>query len=161
MKERRNDTIQLELSAEELATLVRYVYLGDWVATAHLVQEPGEIGERATSRIYAAAHAAGLRELVDHATADRLPEPTVELEEELQETLEDFKQRNADEYLAETLATVELIKTYGLAKLNRMEPEKRALEALQCEEEWAEWLDEHYDEMLATIYALRQRPKSP
>jgi hypothetical protein len=80
--------MEITLTKDELETLIKLVYLGNWMANSWRTDDRMTAFDDLQASLLATARTAGLRELVDEDEETGKPLPSAVLDEALQETLD-------------------------------------------------------------------------
>lgn len=106
------EKINLELTVDEFEQLLSLVYLGEWVANAHNVEDEENLFTETEQVVYAKAYDSGFNDLVEFDKEAGQFLPTEEFEEDMQTFVDEYDENTFIEELCNTLAFNEIEKTY-------------------------------------------------
>ncbi|MDD2773362.1 MAG: hypothetical protein PHP45_06660 [Elusimicrobiales bacterium] len=116
-------TIKLKLTQEQYATLVRMVYLGNWMVNSSRMEEErvkkyDDVDQHVLS--FASAAKAGNLVEYDNESKKYFPAFELEMEDEAEQYRRDFEDDVFWEELTQQLARRDLIRQYGEAAVKKM-----------------------------------------
>jgi len=105
--------MEIKLTKDELETLIKLVYLGNWLANSWRTDDRITAFDELQVSLLATARTAGLRELVDEDEETGKPIPSAVLDEALQETLDFYDDNTFWDQLIYRLADRDFLRRYG------------------------------------------------
>ncbi|NCN04902.1 MAG: hypothetical protein GW949_04670 [Spirochaetales bacterium] len=121
--------MELSLTKEQLRNLLVLTYIGNWVANADRSDDELDIPlNDAEQLLFAAAHNAGLANLVEGPDSDGMYSATALLEEMAETYLDEYERGYLLEDVAIQLARRDLIQKIGEPAFEKMGPERLAAE---------------------------------
>ncbi|MBI3194719.1 MAG: hypothetical protein HYZ34_09690 [Ignavibacteriae bacterium] len=116
------DEITITLSKEQYKALLKTVYLGEWLINSHAVtdDEMEQDVEDIEQQVYSYAALAGQTEWIEFNESFLKFFPTLDMEIELMDYIEEYNDNNFWDELLDNLATRDLIEKYGEEKVNAM-----------------------------------------
>lgn len=152
MDRKQLDTMKamnLELSPSQFKTLLKLVYLGNWMANAQ--RGEGDVDtileyEDMEDFIFSHTKAFGLGEWVDDELKDEgkyFPSRKFEEESGVRELIDEYDEYSFWDELAECLTDREMLKTYGAETLKSMSRDERFGKYLELREKYDKELEEH------------------
>lgn len=109
--------ITLTLSRRELLALMKAVYMGNWVANAHKVDDFNKEISDIEERVFHAAFDAGFRnvveEVVDKKNITYAPNSIFESETEVHELIDEYDNETFWDELTEHLARRDIVRSHG------------------------------------------------
>ncbi len=151
--------MNLELSLEQYETLLKLVYMGDWVISTLQAQERAEDDSDNDSRfaevvrhVFNQAESIGLGNIVQIDQNNGEPYLTREFEEEsgLVDILEDYEDEVFWQALIERLAHRDFLRHFGESSISEMAIEERIEKETPFHDKWANEFHENGIENLKT-----------
>lgn len=113
--------MEINLTKDQLRKLLHLVYLGEWVINSFRSEDRLEDYERVAEQVLSLAPSRGLKDLVEFDEFEGRYFPSSELEKETEEFLTEYEDSVFWNTLIDALAERDLVKTYGLDAVKRME----------------------------------------
>lgn len=140
--------MKIDLSKQEMRTLLDIIFLGDWVLGAYDTLEDAtpekEKYKALVQKIYGIAKEAGFDDLIEYAPEINLFTETLEFEEsDVQDYIAEFEENTFWEKLISSLAGRDALKALTPEKIKKMSDEERFTTMLKYEEKWAEEFDQY------------------
>ncbi len=147
--------MQLELSLEQYETLMKLLYMGDWIVTTLQEKEKSLLGEEdndmdnrfaeVVRHVYSQAENVGLGHLVQLDQNNGEPYLTREFEEEvgLAEIMEEYEEDVFWRFLVDNLAHRDFVRNYGESAILSMAIEERIEKETPFREKWISEINEH------------------
>ncbi len=135
--------IQINFTPEQYKTLVKLVYLGNWLANAN--NDAGNINEEFQELekfVYAQAALAGISADTGLVPDDGEYFPSKELEDDLQQLVDEYEDSAFWDNLASRLAYRDLIEEFGERAVEEMGPERRVAALGRHEERYNQEFEE-------------------
>ncbi len=122
------DNITITLTRDQYKALLKTVYLGEWVVNSpHFSEEELDTDiVDIEQQIYSYAALAGKTDWIEFDETGRIFIPTVEMEAELFDDIDEYDIQNFWDYLVDNLATRDLIERFGEEKVDSMTVEEYA-----------------------------------
>ncbi|MDH4196279.1 MAG: hypothetical protein OEW05_02615 [Candidatus Aminicenantes bacterium] len=105
--------MEIKLTKDELETLIKLVYLGNWMANSWRTDDRIAAFDELQASLLATARASGLRELVDQDEGTEKPVPSAALDEALQATLDFYDDNVFWDQLIYRMADRDFLRRYG------------------------------------------------
>jgi len=105
--------MEIKLTKEELETLIKLVYLGNWMANSWRTDDRTAAYDELQASLLATARTAGLGEFVDEDEETGKPLPSASLDEALQETLDFYDDNTFWDQLIYRMADRDFLRRYG------------------------------------------------
>lgn len=138
--------MQIEFNREQYLTLMKLVYLGDWMANAYRTDDIIEAYEDVESYIFSFAKDFGFADYVDdEKVGDKNFYPTRKFEEETEvhELHAEYDNENFWDELVDRLAERDFEDKYGLEVIRKMRREERFEKLSECEDKWDNEVEKH------------------
>lgn len=116
--------VNIELSEEQYKTLVKMVYLGEWVSQSYNEEPTAEI-EEIEQVIYSVAKGTNTENWLEQDEKTKRFYPTVDMEEEMLEAIDEYDDYVFWDELVDRLSERDLLKEHGEEKLEKMSFEDR------------------------------------
>jgi len=114
------NVMDIKVTKEQYERLLHLVYLGNWVVNAYRTEDFLDEYNEEAERIYSLAPAFGFRDKIDFDEAEGRSFPSVKLEEELEDIVEDYEDWAFWDLLVLKLAERDLVREYGESAVDQM-----------------------------------------
>lgn len=138
--------MQIEFSKEQYKTLLKLVYLGNWMANAHRTEDFEEDMEKLEHYIFSFAKDFGFEKYVDSENVgDGEFYPTRKFEEKsgVYDLHEDYDEENFWEEIISRLGERDCIRKYGAENIKKMSRMEWFEKLSDCEQEWADEMEKY------------------
>jgi uncharacterized membrane-anchored protein YjiN (DUF445 family) len=135
-----NQKIAVEFTKEHFFTLMKAVYLGNWMANATRAENRLEEYEQILDYVFSLTPKFNLEKYLDHdKTDDSRYFPTAEFEETtgIEKIQNEYDSEVFWDELAERLGERDFVKKYGEAAINKMGQEERFNKLYDCIDKWS------------------------
>jgi hypothetical protein len=116
--------MNIELTKEQLETLVKLVYLGNWMANSWRTEDVKEEFDEIESLVLAEGAKNGLEDYVEFDEEDRKAFPSAELEEKMGEMIDFYNDNTFWDQLIYRMADRDYARKYGEDALDDLTSEK-------------------------------------
>ena len=116
--------IKFELSEEQYKTLLKMVYLGEWVCQSYN-EEPSQAVEEVEQLIYKASEGTDQNKWLELDKKTKRFFPTVDMEGEMLEYIDEYDDNVFWDELVDRLAERDLINKHGEEKISKLSFEER------------------------------------
>ena len=143
--------MKIEFTKEQFESLLKSVYLGNWVANAHRTDDMIKEYEEIEDYIFSHAKEFGFDEYVDDEKADKgkfFPARIFEEEADIQKLIEEYDKETFWDEIIDRLAARDLFRQYSRAELEKMDGNERMEKLGILEEKWAKEINENGIERL-------------
>jgi len=140
--------MNINITPDHFKTLVRLIYTGHWMLTAHK-ETPDEVIDTVASHIYSFAKSAGVESLVEADADNGRFYPTRQFEDLMDEFLRDYDDQTFWDELIDRLASRDFLVQYGEKAINKMTPIERLTKMEEFEERYNEEFADHGLERVA------------
>ena len=140
--------MDINFTPQQFKTLLRLIYLGRWMLTAHS-NKPDKVIDSLASHIYSFAKSAGVDNLVELEREDGLIYPTREFEDRMTEPIRDYDNETFWEELIDRLASRDFLAKYGEQAIQKMSMEERFTNFQEFEDRYGEEFEDHGIERIA------------
>ena len=137
--------MKIEFTKEQFESLLKSVYLGNWVANAHRTDDMIKEYEEIEDYIFSHAKEFGFDEYVDDEKADEgkfFPTRIFEEETDIQKLIEEYDEETFWDEVIDRLASRDLFRQYSRVELEKMDGNERMEKLGILEEKWAEEINE-------------------
>lgn len=145
------DKVKIELSEKQYKTLLKLVYLGEWVSQSYN-EEPSAIIEEVEQTVYSVSKGTKAENWIELDDKTKRYFPTVDMEEEMLESIDEYDDYVFWDELVDRLAERDLIKEHGEDKISKMSFEDR----LEIEDPIIEQYEEEFSKSGITKLNLDQ-----
>lgn len=150
--------MQMELSKEQFKTLLKLVYLGNWLANASRDGRPEnphkEEYETTEDYIFSFAKQFGFGEYVDDEEAGEgkfYPTRMFEEETDIQELIDEYDEETFWDEIIDRLGERDFHRRYSKDEIQKMSREERFKKLYEFIDKWADEIDENGIERLGII----------
>ncbi len=116
--------MNIELTREQLETLTKLVYLGNWLANSWRTEDAKEEFDEIESLVLAEAAKNGLEDYVEFDEDDRKAFPSAELEEKMAEMIDFYNDNTFWDQIIFRMADRDYARKYGDEALDDLTTEK-------------------------------------
>ncbi|MEK7072285.1 MAG: hypothetical protein AAB969_01825 [Patescibacteria group bacterium] len=138
--------MQIELSKEQYETLLKLVYLGNWVANSSRIDDKLENYEKVEDHIFSFAKEFGFPEFVDDEETDKgkfYPTRMFEEDTEVNKLVDDYDNETFWQELPHRLGDRDFVREYGEDKIKEMSREERFSKNYEFIDKWQEELEDN------------------
>ncbi len=140
-----SETQTIELTKKQFLTLLKTVYIGNWIANAQKIPSDNEGDEyqQMENLFFSYAEKFGYEKYVDHQADDGTnyyPTRFFEEETDVRDKIEDYVEKSFWDELVDRLVTLHIFKEYGNVKIGKMK-----------KEEYWELLDKYTEKYLSEL----------
>jgi hypothetical protein len=140
--------MHLELTKDQLGSLAKLVYLGNWLANSWRNEEIIEEYDEIESLVLGAAEKHGFSEYVETDEEEKAKVPSHELEEKMAETIDFYNDNTFWDHLIYRLADRDYLRKYGEEALSELDTEKGIEREKPLLEKYEKEFNEHGVERL-------------
>ncbi|TAN58542.1 hypothetical protein EPN15_00600 [Patescibacteria group bacterium] len=137
--------MKIEFTKEQFGSLLKSVYLGNWIANAHRTDDMIKEYEEIEDYIFSHAKEFGFDEYVDDEKADKGKFFSTRIFEEeagMQKLIEEYDEETFWDEIIDRLAIRDLFSQHSRVELEKMDGNERMEKLGILEEKWAEEINE-------------------
>lgn len=138
--------MQIEFTKEQYKTLLKLVYLGNWMANAHRTEDFEENMQKLEHYVFSFAKDFGLADYVDSENVgdgEFYPTRKFEEETEVHSLHADYDEETFWDEIIDRLGERDCIRKYGAENIKKMSRGEWFEKLCDCEQEWADEINEH------------------
>ena len=140
--------MNINLTPDQYRTLVKLIYMGHWMLTAHK-DTPDDVIDAAASHIYSFAKSAGVESLFEADADNGKFYSTRAFEDLMSESIRDYDDQAFWDELIDRLTSRDFLAKYGEKAINKMTVEERFAKMGEFEERYDEEFADHGLERIA------------